>query len=275
MGKRLVALIYFLFSIVVDAEGQTGTETLPRGARSLGLGNTNVTLADPWSIFNNVSGLVGVSNSTVLVGYDHRFNMDELSTLSAALVMPLGKSVWGLGASSFGSEYFSQQQIGLGFANKLGITSIGIKINYFQTSIEGGGTGNAAILNLGGMAELTPVLHFGAYVYNIGAAKYGRLSNDKLPTVVKAGLSFRPSTAIIANLEAEKDILLPPLVKVGLEYNFIQKAYGRVGINSESKNLFFGIGFNPEGFGLDYAMVQHAQLGNTHHVSLQLNLSGK
>lgn len=260
-------LVLFLTLVCSNAYSQTGTEAFPRGGRSMGMGNANVTLGDVWSIFNNVGGLAKTENTQATFSYDHRLNIDELTTLAAAAVIKGKNKAFGLGISSFGSEHFSQNQIGIGFSNQLGIASLGIKVNYLQTSIEGFGRGAAAVIEFGGVAELTPELFFGAHVYNVTRAKYGKNSDDRLPTTVKAGISYRPNSKVMVNLEAEKDILLDPLLKMGLEYNLLERVWARVGMNTQPNKFFFGVGFRPKRFHIDYALTQHPSLGNTHHFS--------
>lgn len=260
-------LVLFLTLVCSNAYSQTGTEAFPRGGRSMGMGNANVTLGDVWSIFNNVGGLAKTENTQATFSYDHRLNIDELTTLAAAAVIKGKNKAFGLGISSFGSEHFSQNQIGIGFSNQLGIASLGVKINYLQTSIEGFGRGAAAVIEFGGVAELTPELFFGAHVYNVTRAKYGKNSDDRLPTTVKAGISYRPNSKVMVNLEAEKDILLDPLLKMGLEYNLLERVWARVGMNTQPNKFFFGVGFRPKRFHIDYALTQHPSLGNTHHFS--------
>lgn len=263
----LKVLLSSLFLNPWLAEAQNGMETFPRGARSMGIGNSNVTLADSWSLFNNIGGLGRITNSQFVFGFDHRLGINELTTLTAGAAIKNNWGAWGLGISSFGGEHFNQQNVGIGFSNQLGIASVGIKINYFQTNIEGYGRGASPVIEFGGVAELGPQLFFGAHIYNPTRAKWGKNTFERLPTVVKAGLSYRPSEKIMVNLETEKDILLKPLVKFGLEYNLMERFWARTGINSQPGNLFFGIGFKPRKFQLDYAMTQNNQLGYTHHFS--------
>jgi hypothetical protein len=270
-----IFLTYTLICFFQLSFAQSGNETLPKGARSSGLGNAHVTLGDVWSVFNNIGGLSRSEASQVSFAYDHRLNLNELTTLAVAAVLKGEKSALGIGVSTFGSDYFSQSQFGLGFSNQLGIASLGIKVNYFQTSIEGFGTGRAAVIEFGGVAELTPELFFGAHIYNPGRARYGKNSPDHLPTVVKAGISYRPSDKLMLNVEAEKDILLDPLVKIGLEYNLMDKIWARTGLNTFAQSLFFGIGFHFRKIQLDYAMNQHPQLGYTHHFSFNYFLHEK
>jgi hypothetical protein len=260
-------LFWFIFGLTLDALGQNGTETFPRGGRSMGMGNSHVTLSDSWSLFNNIGGLSKITQSQVFFGYDHRLNLNELTTLAAGAALKNDWGAWGIGISSFGSEHFNQQNVGIGFSNQLGIASVGIKINYFQTNIEGFGRGAAPVIEFGGVAELGPQLFFGAHIYNPTISKLSKNALDRLPTVVKAGLSYRPTDKLMFNLETEKDILLPPIFKLGLEYNIMDRFWTRAGINSQPSNIFFGIGFKPRRYQFDYAMSQNHQLGNTHHFS--------
>lgn len=270
-----LSLVLWLTSLWKIAIAQTGTEAFPKGGRSMGMGNANVTIGDVWSIFNNIGGLSKIDFSQATFSYDHRLGIDELTTLAAGAALKVKNKAFGLGISSFGSEYFSQNQIGIGFSNKLGIASLGIKVSYLQTSIEGFGRGAAAVIEFGGVAELTPELFFGAHVYNITRAKFGKNSDDRLPTTVKAGISYRPSSKLMVNLEAEKDILLDPLLKIGLEYNLLERIRARVGMNTNPGKFFFGIGFRPKRFHIDYALTQHPSLGNTHHFSFNYLFFGK
>ena len=272
MKWLIVILIFCQWASTVWAQGN---ETSPKGARSMGVGNAHTTLTDAWSIFNNVGGLSRIQHSQVIFGYDHRLGLEELTTLAAAIVFKSNDLGWGVGVSSFGSEFFSQQNLGLGISNQLGIASLGLKINYFQTSIEGFGTGRAAVLEFGGIAELSPELFFGAHIYNPTRARFGKNSPDHLPTVVKAGIAYRPSGKLSVQIEAEKDIILDPLLKLGLEYNLLDKFWARTGVNTLTSHLFFGIGFQGRTLHMDYAMSQHPVLGFTHHFSANLQLGKK
>jgi hypothetical protein len=261
----------FLIGISVlmmpSAYSQNGTEVLPKGARSIGLGNANVTLGDAWSVFNNIGGLGLLEDEQALASFDHRLGLNELTTLATGLAFTGERGNIGLGISSYGGDLFNQQNIGIGIARKLGLASLGVKVNYFQTNIEGFGRNATPILELGGVAEISPQLLFGAHIYNLTRSRLSKVSQDHLPMVVKTGLSYRPATFLMINVEAEKEILLDPQVKVGLEYGIQEKLWARTGINTHPNNLFFGIGFRPKNFIVDYALSQHLQLGFTHHFS--------
>lgn len=264
---RFWVFILFLSFPLLGLQAQGGIETLPKGARSVGVGNASITIADSWSIFDNIGALGRLASSSIMVGYDHRFNLNELTTLSAGAVIHTEGFQYGLSISSYGGEHFNQSNIGLGIANQLGIASLGLKVNYFQTNIEGFGRAAAPVIEFGGVAELGPNLFFGAHMYNLTNAKVGGNSEDRIPTVVKSGISYRPTEKLMVNVEAEKDILLDAVIKLGIEYNLMDRLWLRSGVNTYPSNLFFGIGFRPRNFVIDYAMTQSQYLGNTHHFS--------
>ncbi|GEO22978.1 hypothetical protein CQA01_35120 [Cyclobacterium qasimii] len=246
----------------------------PKGAQSIGIGNASVTLSDPWAIFNNIGALgKAPSEAHAIAGYDHRLGLNELTTLAAGITLPTEKiGTIGIGISNYGGELFNQQQIGLGLAKQLGLASLGIKINYFQTNIEGYGRSARPVLELGGTAELIPGLFFGAHVFNITRAAISKASLDYLPTIVKAGISYRPAKNLMVNIETEKELFSPPQFKAGIAYSFEEKFWARTGITSQPNNLYFGIGFRPRRFQVDYAMSRNYLLGFTHHFSLNYNL---
>jgi len=269
MIKRVFSCTFLAGLFCAFSYGQSGTGH-PSGARSTGMGNAHVTLTDGWSLYNNIGGLGRVTETQALFGYDHRLGLNELTTLAAAMALVQEWGNVGVTVSHFGGTLFNQQNLGIGISNTLGITSFGIKVNYFQTNIEGFGRAASPILELGGVAEMTPQLMFGAHIYNLTRSKLSKLSDEYLPMTVKAGLSYRPSPGLMVNIEAEKEVLLDPIFKAGLEYNLKDRIWGRTGFTTQPNNFFFGLGFKPRRYHIDYAMTQNYRLGFTHHFSFNL-----
>ena len=265
-----------LFALQVEhAWAQNSMDHFPKGAQSMGLGNASLTINDPWAVFNNIGALgTAPEQLTAFAGYDHRLGLNELTTIAAGLTIPTENTGnIGVGLSSFGGALFNQQQIGIGIANQLGLASLGVKLSYFQTNIEGFGRSARPVVEFGGTAELIPGLFFGAHMYNVTRSAVSKASGDYLPTTMKAGLSYRPSDHLMVNLETEKELQSPAQFKAGLAYNFDQKFWARTGINTQPNNLFFGIVFTrpqkryPD---TDYPMSRHSYLlGFTHHFLLQ------
>ncbi|WP_215222976.1 PorV/PorQ family protein [Echinicola shivajiensis] len=260
-------LFWAVFLAATVTFAQNGSETYPKGARSIGMANANTSLSDPWSIFNNVGAMGQMDQNAIFCAYDHRLGLNELTTLAAGATLQSKFGVMGISLSNYGGELFNQQSLGLGFSHRIDKNSFGLKANYLQTNIEGYGKRAVPTLEFGGLTQIIPELSFGLHVYNITRTKLSPHSNDYLPTIIKTGISFQPTENLRVNIEAEKDILLKPVTKIGLEYSFSKRFWARCGYKSNPSNLHFGIGFKPKNFSIDYAMAQNNQLGFTHHFS--------
>lgn len=258
----------FLFLVFSSLKAQTDPLTQSHGARSQSLGNLRVNLSDSWAYFNNIGSLDRIAESELAVGYDHRFGLNELSTFDLVGAWKNNFGTIGFGVSRFGGSLFNQQSLGIGFSNQLGIVSIGMKAEWFQTQIEGFGTGNALLISLGGVAELSPQFFMGANISNINRGKISKNSEDRLPTAIQMGITYRPVPQLNIYLEAEKDIEIDPTVKAGLEYAIREWLWLRAGANTNPGRVFFGLGLKPGKFQIDYGFGQNSALGSTNHVSI-------
>lgn len=270
---KLTLFLCFLFGICFPIEAQTDPITQVHGARAQGMGNLKVHGNDVWSFFNNPGGLASVKSSTLAIGADQRYGLKELSTLDFASAWVSRYGTWGAGVSRFGGKLFNQQAIGIAFANKLGIVSIGGNLQWFQTQIEGFGSGNGLVFSLGGIAELSPQFKMGASISNLNRGKVSRDTDQRIPTGISMGVNYTPIESLSLQLEIEKDIELSPVVKAGLEYGIKELIFLRTGVNTKPNRIFFGLGLKPGKFSFDYAHGQNSALGSTHHVSFALELS--
>lgn len=270
---------FFLFSfwglLAISAFCQTDPLTQSHGARSQGLGNSRLNQRDSWAFFNHIGGLDRIEQSELRTGYDARFGLKELNTFSLSGALKNQKGTIGFGISRFGGKLFNQHLMGIGYSNTLGIASLGAKIEWFQTQIEGFGTGNSLVISFGGLAELGPKTFFGANISNINRGKFGKNSDQRLPTTIQMGLSYLPSMLLSTFVEIEKEVDSSPIVKAGIEYRPIQWISIRTGVSSNPTRVSFGLGIQKDRFGFDYAYGQNTALGRTHHLSLGLKLGAK
>ncbi|MDX5339234.1 MAG: hypothetical protein LPK25_09410 [Cyclobacteriaceae bacterium] len=267
--------LFFLcfWSLVVSTTfSQTDPFTQAHGAKSQAMGNLKINLSDSWSYFNHIGALDRIKNSEIAVAVDQRFGLKELSTFSIASGIQTEYGTLGVGISRFGGELFNQHLIGLGFSNTIGMMSFGGKVDWFQTQIEGFGTGNAFLISLGGKAELGPKTFFGANFSNINRAKISKNTAQRVPTLIQMGLSYLPSKTLGIFTEIEKEADSPAICKLGLEYLPSEWLALRTGISSSPARISFGFGIKKDRLGLDYAFGENSRLGTSHHVSLGLNL---
>jgi hypothetical protein len=268
MKPSLIFCFWLLFSI--DASAQINLSTQAFGAKSQGLGTTRLYHRDAWSLANNVGALDRITDSEIGIAIDQRFGIQELSTAALSGVFKSQKGSIGIGIARYGGELFNQHLLELGLATTRGILSFGIKAGWFQTHIEGFGTGNAFQFSLGGLAELGPKFFFGAQLTNVNQAKISSNSTQSLPTLLQMGTTYLPSQNLEIHAELEKELDNPPIFKFGLQYSLEKWIILRTGIHSYPTALNFGLGLQKNHYGLDYGYGQNTALGSTHHLSIFL-----
>ncbi|MEQ8473736.1 MAG: hypothetical protein RIC35_21245 [Marinoscillum sp.] len=260
---RLIYLLLFFIPTLLCA--QDGIYNL--GARSTAMANASVTLPDQWALFNNPGALGSLESSSILASYQNRFNMEGFHVIGGGAVYHHKLFNFGVKYYKFGDQLFNQQLLGVVIANKFQMVSLGGGASIIQTHTEGVNTRRVWVGEFGGVAELTPVITFGAHIFNF---KHGSLH----PATMKAGLSFKPKDFLLLNMEIEKQIQNTERFKTAIEYTIIPAVFIRTGLGiqrSEFANTdvqpFFGFGLHPKDFILDYSFSS-AQLGAIHEVSL-------
>lgn len=264
----------FLFLFIVTRLSASGDPS-PAGARTWGLGNSAVTLADSWSLFNNPAGLSGVKYLHVMAAYDNRYGLTGMQSMSTGLIYPSAYGNFGFNIQRFGDDLYNEHLLGIAYSHKVSRVQLGAKVNYVQIHLDNLGSKGTFSMDFGGIAEITPQLFFGAHVYNLNQAKLADYQDERIPTVMKAGVSYKAFSKLLLALETEKDVDFPAIVKAGIEYEIIKNLHLRTGISSKPFINYFGVGFSPKRLQFDYAVRSHPVLGLSHHLSLALRLEKK
>ena len=262
----------FLF-VIVAVFAQNGKYEL--GARSTGMGGASLTLGDQWSIFNSIGAFARSEGRVAFTSYQNRFDLPEFQVLGAGYVHHLEKAAIGLGFYRFGDQLFSEQRINLAIGHTLDRVSLGVNIDYLQYNISTVGTKGALLFEFGGVAEITDRIQFGAQVFNVNQAKIASREGEKLPTIMKAGISFRPSAELMINIETEKELDFAEIFRLGLEYQIVEKTYIRTGFSTAPFKGAFGVGFYPRHFQFDYSFSNDTNLGGIHEISVSYILKSR
>ena len=245
------------------------------GARAASMGYSSSTLADEWSIFNNVAGLVKVTAITAAFTYDVQPSFKPFNKVAATFSCPINIGVAGLGLFRFGDDLYNEQLVTLGYSNTFGLASLGVKFNYIQYNIQGFGSKSVITASFGGIAELTKRLFLGAHVININQPKLSELDDERIPTVLIAGVLIKLSDAASVTAEIEKDLDHKPAIKAGMEYRILKKFFVRTGVRIHPNTGYFGFGFKPARYSIDYAYQYDQGIGSRHQASVSYNLSNK
>jgi hypothetical protein len=235
------------------------------GARSAGMGNSNAALKDESSLLNNVGAMAEIKNATCFSSYEVRPALPGANRMAFGIYLPTKVGVAGVGAFKFGDDLYSEQILTAGFSNKLGIASLGAKVNYIQYQTAGLETRNAISINFGGLAQITPHISVGAYIININQSKISE--NEQLPTKLVAGIGFKPDAYFFITTEVEKDLSYNATWRLGAEYSIHKKVFVRTGFNLNPSTAFAGLGTQSRRIKIDYALSFNHSLGTAHQGS--------
>jgi hypothetical protein len=248
-------------------DGLAQSTSAQLGARAQGMGYASSCLTDVWSLQNNIAGLAKTPQSTAGFAYHAIPSFKFFNRAGAVFATPIGPGVGGVSVFRLGDDLYNEQTFSLGFANTLGLASLGLKVNYIQFRAEGLATRTALTASFGGIAAFTQHLSFGAHITNINQPVINELTGERIPTRLVAAISYQSDKLIISG-EVDKDLEYSPLFRSGMEYRFLKKIAFRTGFNLNPQSGFFGLGFKTGKCQMDYALQFNDALGLSHQATI-------
>lgn len=276
MNIKITFILFLLLlnSILLFA----GNDNLPVGGRQAGVGNASVCHSDVWAVHYNQAGLANIKDITAGIYYDNRFMVNNLSMKAVALALPTKKlGVFGISLGYFGYSLYNEQKVGLAYARTFGSKlSVGVQLDYLGVHIgEDYGSKNSFAAEAGFQYELSKNLKLGAHIYNLNRSIISGYNNERIPTIMKLGLSYDFSEKVLVSVESEKDVETSPDFKAGVEYHMLKKIFLRFGVSTNPSKNAFGLGLDLKGVKFDIAFNRHSVLGWTPMASLVYDFGKK
>ena len=217
-----------------------------------------------------------IKNISAGVYGEKRFLLDELSLYQLAVTVPTKSGNFGVKAGYFGFSDYNESEIGLAYARKLGgKVAIGVQFNYNGIQISSYGNSSAINFEMGTILHLTDKLQAGVHAYNPVGGKFGKNQEEKLASVYAVGMGYEASEKFFVSAEIEKEEDQQVNVNAGMQYKILTQLTARVGIATNTSNLYAGVGLFLKSFRLDIVAGYHPQLGVTPGVMLVFNSSKK
>lgn len=267
----------FLFSFLLTGFfAFAGFEQKDQGARSAGLADAMVARGfSAWCLFSNPAGLSTLTFPELNVSAFRPFGLKELQTGALSVGFKAGESAYGLGATYSGQSPYTENQFVFGYAREITeFFNAGASLNFHQVSIENYGSASALSLDAGVLMSPFNGIQVGFSVFNLGRSAIGK-SNEPLPSGWRTGLSAWIEQRLLLSGEWFQQAGYPPDFRFGLEYPVHDDVTLRTGFSTEPYQLSIGAGFFFSGFGFDYALKNHPDLGVTHQISVGYSFSGK
>ncbi len=233
------------------------------GGRAAGMGRASVSLTDFWSVQNNPAGMALQQRIGAGVYYENRFMMPELSLKSAAVVVPTGIGVLGLSFNQFGYALFNENKLGLAYARSFGpLLRIGVQLDYLSTRFGGGYEGKDNVtFELGVQSNISEKVMLGAYIFNPVRVQLSDYTDERIPVILRFGLTYLMSDRLIGIAEVEKNFDRDPVVRFGMEYALTDIFYARTGLAVNPGLFTFGAGMLLNNIRFDIAASMHQVLG--------------
>src|SRR5918993_1852103 len=238
------------------------------GSRAAALAYSSSCLGDEWSVFNNIGGLAKVKNVTASLTCDAQPSFKPFNRMAAVVVLPMRFGVAGAGIFRFGDQSYNEQIVALGFSNSFGLASLGLKVNYIQYTAKGFDSKGVFSVSFGGIAKLTEKISVGAHIININQPTLSSVDGEKLPTILIVGGVVNLSSQTFISSELEKDLNYSIKWKTGVEYQPFKKFIFRTGFQINPSAAFFGFGFRPKRFALDYSYQHQFSFGSRHQATI-------
>ena len=269
--KLLLTLVLFVLFGFAASENKA-QEVFQSGSRFQALSDASSGLTGGWSVFGNQAGLAGINRIVVGGSFQNRFLVNELSTRSGFLVLPIQSSVFALSISQFGQIPFRQEKYGLAYAQQVSPKlNFGIQFNCHRLFLS---EENRSVSSFGAELGIQYLFseHFVAGFHLTNPYRTGvKLSAGtfRYPSRIKVGTFYRLSDLFSLTSELENDFDDHFVLKSGIEYTILEKLFVRAGFAGKPYQFSAGIGFEAKKLTIDLATTYNQYLGNSPSVSFQ------
>ena len=247
-----------------------GNDNYPVGGMQAGMAGCGLTSVDIWGKSHNQATLGFLKEPTLGLFAENRYGLSEMGLQAGAFAYPSESGTFALSVSHFGYELYNESKFGLAFAKSFGPKfSTGIQIGYINTHFgDIYGNAGAPVAEIGFYAEPVKNLFLGAHIFNLTRSKIAEYNDERLPTIIRAGLGYRLSERIFISAETQKDLTTSAVFRAGFEYLFMESLYVRTGLSAsdnEQNQISFGLGYKTKRLRADIAFSTHQILGVSPH----------
>ena len=262
--KKSVSVFIILLSLPASAGDPYH---LPEGAGEAGMGSVCIMKTGFWSAFQNQALLAYNRSYSAGINYENRFNISELGTRMAGIVIPAGRASLGMVYSHFGYSCFRREMGGVACGLALGEKiAAGIQVDYFSERAAGEYDNFQSVTCEAGLTvKPQENIMIGLHIFNPVPNSVRR---TPLPTSLRAGAGIELSKVLFAGAEAEMSSGKKLLFRTGFEYEAARNFRIRGGFCTENTSFSFGLGYLVKFLKLDLSFASHEKLGVTSSASL-------
>jgi len=280
----VVLLTFHLFAGLFDDRFPDPKVTAMGGA---GTAVTN----DVWAAYYNPANLGSIDGVQIGTSYLRLFNLSFFKNFFGAIAYPLPEKYGAvsLSAQYFGVDYtYKEKSYNLNgeytFALSHGFhllkdihssLAAGYSIKAYHWTLgeskEFGDLGSATIMgvDVGLQASIYSRTYLGVYFLNINAPQVGAVTKHDLPQRIVIGIAYQPYDGVTTSLDFNRLIGADDMQLLGgAEFNVFRYLFLRFGGTTNPNRFSAGMGIQYVQFQIDYALMTHNELGETHQFGL-------
>jgi hypothetical protein len=227
--------------------------------------NASVAYTKSWTPFHNPAILSEIRKNTVAVGYENRFQMKELSSMTASGSITTNPVDIGIQLGRYGYSEYNETQAGVSVARQfVKEFTMGVGLNYYSVYLSpDGGSKGTVIAQIGLSSQVLEHFFVGFHAYNpfqtsidVGATEM------RIPSVFSLGGAYHFGESVIWVAQADKEVDNPVVWRTGFEYQVVKEFSVRLGgYGSNSFVPSFGASVNMYNICLDVNFERHPTLG--------------
>ncbi len=267
--KHFIITAFLLLSVFLVYGGH---EKHDHGARSVALAGADVSLEGFWALRNNQAGLASVDKPAAGLFFENRYGIRELGFQSAGFVYPFKTGTIGITANYSGGELYNESLLGLAYGMKIfeGF-SLGVQLDYMSsyTDTEEPFKNQAVTFEAGLLYALGEDVTVGFHAFNpLEVSMESETAITLVPAVFSLGAAFHLAEGLQVSTELQKVTHKKESVKLGVEYEIVDKTYLRTGVATEPGLFTFGFETSWNAWKIQIASSMHEVLGFSPAISI-------
>jgi hypothetical protein len=254
-------LLFQLGLVLITSLAYTQTLRYPVAANYTAMGAYSKNFNDVLSFTSNQAVLGKMKSIGAGVYSERRFLLEDLNSYTMAFCLPVRFGGIGISAKYSGYQSYRESQLGVAYGKDLGNIDIGIQFDYLAVHIPGYGRDGLITIEGGVILEISEQLHAGVHVFNPTGSRFGKQDREKLASIYTTGLGYEASEKVFVCVEIIKEEEKPVCINAGVNYVFAKKFFARMGLLTETNNLYFAAGWKWNNLRIDITSGYHGQLG--------------
>ncbi len=283
----IIKIIFLIWILSIPAKAGLFDDRYPSPkATAMGGAGTAIN-GDVWASYYNPANLSAIEKIQIGTSYLRLFNLSFFKNFFGAAAYPLPQKY---GTASFSVQYFGVDYEGENLSGEYTFAfshgffllndihsslSLGYSLKAYHwtlgTSVEGVDLGSSTTLGIdvGLQASIYSRTYLGVYFLNINSPQVGAITKHDLPQRIVIGIAYQPYDGVTTSLDFNRLIGVGDMQLLGgAEFNVFHNMFLRFGGTTNPNRFSAGLGIQYAQFKIDYAMLTHNELGETHQFGM-------